>query len=87
MSVLDDSKPGSPSSDLAGLVAEPNLSGRAHTLTFSSSEVSGALHCSPYIKFCVFVVSGLMNKITVIVRGGASLHNDFYIKIAYDCCM
>lgn len=43
MSVLDDSKPASPSSDLSGLVAEPNLSGRAHTLTFSSSEVSGAL--------------------------------------------
>ncbi|MCJ8732616.1 hypothetical protein PDJAM_G00213350 [Pangasius djambal] len=39
MSVLDDSKPGSPSSELAGLVAEPNLSGRAHTLTFSSSEM------------------------------------------------
>uniref|UniRef100_A0A8B9LX61 Neurabin-1 n=1 Tax=Astyanax mexicanus TaxID=7994 RepID=A0A8B9LX61_ASTMX len=37
-SVLDDSNPGSPSSDLAGLVAEPNLSGRAHTLTFSSNE-------------------------------------------------
>ncbi|XP_053483005.1 neurabin-1 [Ictalurus furcatus] len=38
MSVLDDSKLGSPSSELAGLVAEPNLSGRSHTLTFSSSE-------------------------------------------------
>lgn len=37
-SVLDDSNPGSPSSELAGLVAEPNLSGRAHTLTFSSNE-------------------------------------------------
>ncbi|KAI4871956.1 hypothetical protein NFI96_004169 [Prochilodus magdalenae] len=37
-SVLDDLNPGSPSSELTGLVAEPNLSGRAHTLTFSSNE-------------------------------------------------
>ncbi|XP_041721367.1 neurabin-1 isoform X3 [Coregonus clupeaformis] len=38
LSVIDDSNPGSPSSDTAGLVAEPNLSGRSHTLIFSSSE-------------------------------------------------
>ncbi|XP_064832089.1 neurabin-1-like isoform X1 [Oncorhynchus masou masou] len=38
LSVLDDSNPGSPSSDIAGLVAEPNLPGRSHTLVFSSSE-------------------------------------------------
>ncbi|XP_036400702.1 neurabin-1 isoform X1 [Megalops cyprinoides] len=38
LSVIDDSNPGSPSSDLTGLVAEPALSGRSHTLTFSSNE-------------------------------------------------
>ncbi|XP_076119897.1 neurabin-1 isoform X1 [Alosa pseudoharengus] len=38
LSVLDDSNPGSPSSDLTGLVAEPNLTGRSHTLAFSSNE-------------------------------------------------
>ncbi|XP_034042956.1 neurabin-1 isoform X2 [Thalassophryne amazonica] len=38
VSVVDDSNPGSPSSDISGLVAEPNLSGRSHTLIFSSSE-------------------------------------------------
>ncbi|XP_075896274.1 neurabin-1 isoform X4 [Nelusetta ayraudi] len=38
LSVVDDSNPASPSSDMAGLVAEPNLSGRSHTLIFSSSE-------------------------------------------------
>uniref|UniRef100_A0A8D0CG51 Neurabin-1 n=1 Tax=Scleropages formosus TaxID=113540 RepID=A0A8D0CG51_SCLFO len=38
LSVIDDSNPGSPSSDLTGLVAEPSLSGRSHTLSFSSSE-------------------------------------------------
>ncbi|XP_054471987.1 neurabin-1 isoform X2 [Anoplopoma fimbria] len=37
-SVIDDSNPANPSSDLSGLVAEPNLSGRSHTLIFSSSE-------------------------------------------------
>ncbi|XP_026883353.2 neurabin-1 isoform X2 [Electrophorus electricus] len=37
-SILDDVSPASPRSELAGLVAEPSLSGRAHTLTFSSSE-------------------------------------------------
>ncbi|XP_043085488.1 neurabin-1-like [Puntigrus tetrazona] len=39
LSVLDDSNPSSPSSDFSGLVVEPNLSGRSHTLTFSSSEM------------------------------------------------
>ncbi|XP_035629311.1 neurabin-1 isoform X1 [Oncorhynchus keta] len=38
LSVIDDSNPGSPSSDIVGLVAEPNLTGRSHTLVFSSSE-------------------------------------------------
>ncbi|KAM9710734.1 neurabin-1 isoform 2-T2 [Menidia menidia] len=38
LSVIDDSNPASPSSDISGLVAEPNLSGRSHTLIFSSSE-------------------------------------------------
>lgn len=42
-SVIDDSNVGSPSSDISGLVAEPNLSGRSHTLIFSSSEVSALL--------------------------------------------
>ncbi|CAG09960.1 unnamed protein product, partial [Tetraodon nigroviridis] len=37
-SFIDDSNPGSPSSDTSGLVAEPKLSGRSHTLIFSSSE-------------------------------------------------
>ncbi|XP_068428438.1 neurabin-1 isoform X2 [Clinocottus analis] len=37
-SVIDDSSPASPSTDISGLVAEPNLSGRSHTLIFSSSE-------------------------------------------------
>ncbi|XP_028292483.1 neurabin-1 isoform X2 [Gouania willdenowi] len=37
-SVIDDSNPASPSSHISGLVAEPNLSGRSHTLIFSSSE-------------------------------------------------
>ncbi|XP_040912366.1 neurabin-1 isoform X2 [Toxotes jaculatrix] len=37
-SVIDDSNAASPSSDISGLVAEPNLSGRSHTLIFSSSE-------------------------------------------------
>ncbi|KAK5609558.1 hypothetical protein CRENBAI_005501 [Crenichthys baileyi] len=37
-SVIDDCSPASPSSDISGLVAEPNLSGRSHTLIFSSSE-------------------------------------------------
>ncbi|KAJ0070331.1 hypothetical protein NL108_007677, partial [Boleophthalmus pectinirostris] len=35
---IDDCNPGSPSSDISGLVAEPNLTGRSHTLVFSSSE-------------------------------------------------
>nr|XP_057938588.1 neurabin-1 isoform X2 [Doryrhamphus excisus] len=38
VSVIDDCNPASPSSDISGLVAEPNLSGRSHTLIFSSSE-------------------------------------------------
>eukprot|EP00063_Salmo_salar_P053916 XP_014028751.1 PREDICTED: neurabin-1-like isoform X2 [Salmo salar] len=38
LSVIDDSNLGSPSSDISGLVAEPNLPGRSHTLVFSSSE-------------------------------------------------
>ncbi|XP_061698196.1 neurabin-1 isoform X4 [Syngnathoides biaculeatus] len=38
LSVIDDCNPASPSSDISGLVAEPNLSGRSHTLIFSSSE-------------------------------------------------
>ncbi|KAG7282245.1 hypothetical protein CRUP_038413, partial [Coryphaenoides rupestris] len=37
-SVIEDCSPGSPSSELSGLVAEPNLSGRSHTLIFSSNE-------------------------------------------------
>ncbi|XP_068185588.1 neurabin-1 isoform X2 [Antennarius striatus] len=37
-SVIDDSSPACPSTDTSGLVAEPNLSGRSHTLIFSSSE-------------------------------------------------
>ncbi|XP_077473469.1 uncharacterized protein ppp1r9ala isoform X2 [Stigmatopora argus] len=38
LSVVDDCNPASPSSDISGLVAEPTLSGRSHTLIFSSSE-------------------------------------------------
>ncbi|XP_061736010.1 neurabin-1 isoform X1 [Nerophis ophidion] len=38
LSVIDDCNPASPSADISGLVAEPNLSGRSHTLIFSSSE-------------------------------------------------
>ncbi|KAF7668759.1 hypothetical protein LDENG_00284090 [Lucifuga dentata] len=38
LSVIDDSNAASLSSDISGLVAEPNLSGRSHTLIFSSSE-------------------------------------------------
>ncbi|XP_026150574.1 neurabin-1 isoform X2 [Mastacembelus armatus] len=37
-SIIDDCNAASPSSDTSGLVAEPNLSGRSHTLIFSSSE-------------------------------------------------
>ncbi|KAG7256679.1 hypothetical protein CRUP_003545 [Coryphaenoides rupestris] len=37
-SVIKDCSPGSPSSELSSLVAEPNLSGRSHTLIFSSNE-------------------------------------------------
>ncbi|XP_025024244.1 neurabin-1-like [Python bivittatus] len=36
--VIDDSYHSKPSCDLSGLVTEPNLSGRSHTLTFSSDE-------------------------------------------------
>ncbi|KAM7153515.1 neurabin-2-like isoform 2-T6 [Macrochelys suwanniensis] len=36
--VIDDSYHSRPSCDLSGLVTEPNLSGRSHTLTFSSDE-------------------------------------------------
>ncbi|KAJ3592440.1 hypothetical protein NHX12_007567 [Muraenolepis orangiensis] len=36
--VGNDGSPGSPGSDLSGLVAEPDLSGRSHTLIFSSNE-------------------------------------------------
>ncbi|XP_077685733.1 neurabin-1-like isoform X3 [Eretmochelys imbricata] len=36
--VIDDSYHSRPSCDLSGLVTEPNLSGRSHTLTFSSNE-------------------------------------------------
>ncbi|KAL4656647.1 neurabin-1-like isoform X2 [Arapaima gigas] len=38
LSVVDDLNSGSPKSDLTGLVAEPSLSGRSHTLSFSSCE-------------------------------------------------
>ncbi|NXX89464.1 NEB1 protein, partial [Centropus bengalensis] len=38
--VIDDTYHSKPSCELSGLVAEPNLSGRSHTLTFSSNEVS-----------------------------------------------
>nr|XP_020452054.1 LOW QUALITY PROTEIN: neurabin-1-like [Monopterus albus] len=37
-SVIDDCNAASPCSDTSGLVAEPSLSGRSHTLFFSSSE-------------------------------------------------
>ncbi|XP_016411545.1 neurabin-1-like [Sinocyclocheilus rhinocerous] len=46
LSVLDDSNPSSPASDFSGLVVEPNLSGRSHTLTFSSSEMLDEEPCS-----------------------------------------
>ncbi|XP_077073156.1 uncharacterized protein ppp1r9ala isoform X2 [Siphateles boraxobius] len=46
LSVLDDSNHSSPASDLSGLVVEPNLSGRSHTLTFSSSEMLDEEPCS-----------------------------------------
>ncbi|XP_069717205.1 neurabin-2-like isoform X2 [Phaenicophaeus curvirostris] len=36
--VIDDTYHSKPSCELSGLVAEPNLSGRSHTLTFSSNE-------------------------------------------------
>lgn len=55
LSVIDDSNPGSPSSDLTGLVAEPNLSGRSHTLAFSSNEVSGFQICIDWLPMSVFV--------------------------------
>ncbi|NXY15866.1 NEB1 protein, partial [Atrichornis clamosus] len=38
--VIDDTNHSKPSCELSGLVTEPNLSGRSHTLTFSSNEVS-----------------------------------------------
>ncbi|NXB21163.1 NEB1 protein, partial [Rhagologus leucostigma] len=38
--VIDDTYHSKPSCELSGLVTEPNLSGRSHTLTFSSDEVS-----------------------------------------------
>ncbi|NXN54440.1 NEB1 protein, partial [Rynchops niger] len=42
--VINDTYHSKPSCELSGLVTEPNLSGRSHTLTFSSNEVSfGAL--------------------------------------------
>ncbi|CAM4607046.1 unnamed protein product [Leuciscus chuanchicus] len=46
LSVLDDSNHSSPASDFSGLVVEPNLSGRSHTLTFSSSEMLDEEPCS-----------------------------------------
>ncbi|XP_056611522.1 neurabin-1 isoform X2 [Triplophysa dalaica] len=46
LSVLDDSNPSSPGSELSGLVVEPSLSGRSHTLTFSSSEMLDEEPCS-----------------------------------------
>lgn len=46
LSVLDDSNPSSPASQFSGLVVEPNLSGRSHTLTFSSSEMLDEESCS-----------------------------------------
>ncbi|XP_051564032.1 neurabin-1-like isoform X2 [Myxocyprinus asiaticus] len=46
LSVLDVSNPSSPGSDFSGLVVEPNLSGRSHTLTFSSSEMLDDESCS-----------------------------------------
>ncbi|XP_018428086.1 PREDICTED: neurabin-1-like [Nanorana parkeri] len=36
--IIDDTYSYSPCSDLSGLVAEPSLSGRSHTFTFSSNE-------------------------------------------------
>ncbi|NXD20268.1 NEB1 protein, partial [Spelaeornis formosus] len=38
--VIDDTYHSKPSCELSGLVTEPNLSGRSHTSTFSSNEVS-----------------------------------------------
>ncbi|NXL85634.1 NEB1 protein, partial [Alectura lathami] len=38
--VIDDTYHSKPSCELSGLVTEPKLSGRSHTLTFSSNEVS-----------------------------------------------
>ncbi|KFP68891.1 Neurabin-1, partial [Cariama cristata] len=38
--VIDDTYHSKPSCELSGLVTEPNLSGRSHTLTFSANEVS-----------------------------------------------
>ncbi|KFV84855.1 Neurabin-1, partial [Struthio camelus australis] len=38
--VIDDTYHSKPSCELSGLVTEPNLSSRSHTLTFSSNEVS-----------------------------------------------
>ncbi|XP_051938753.1 neurabin-1 isoform X2 [Hippocampus zosterae] len=38
LSVIDDCNPAGAASDISGLVTEPNLSGRSHTLIFSSSE-------------------------------------------------
>ncbi|KAM9805132.1 neurabin-1 [Neosynchiropus ocellatus] len=38
VSVIDDSNAASPSTDISGFVAEPDLSGRSHTFIFSSSE-------------------------------------------------
>ncbi|KAK7168622.1 hypothetical protein R3I93_004827 [Phoxinus phoxinus] len=46
LSVLDDSNHSSPASDFTGLVVEPNLSGRSHTLSFSSSEMLDEEPCS-----------------------------------------
>uniref|UniRef100_A0A9J7YIG7 Neurabin-1 n=1 Tax=Cyprinus carpio carpio TaxID=630221 RepID=A0A9J7YIG7_CYPCA len=46
LSVLDDSNPSSPAAEFSGLVVEPNLSGRSHTLTFSSSEMLDEEPCS-----------------------------------------
>ncbi|KAI7809069.1 putative neurabin-1, partial [Triplophysa rosa] len=46
LSVLDGSNPSSPGSELSGLVVEPSLSGRSHTLSFSSSEMLDEEPCS-----------------------------------------
>lgn len=48
-SVVDQCNPAGSGSDLTGLVTEPNLSGRSHTLIFSSSsEVSALLVVGPH---------------------------------------